>query len=117
MADPDPTAPGRQRGWADLLASGLSRRRVEAGTEPLEYANLAVRGRLLDRILTEQLPAARELRPDLVSLIGGGNDILRPGADVARLLDRLEQAVAGLRGAGVEVLMGTGFDPAGSPLV
>jgi len=117
MADPDPSDPGRQRGWADLLAATLSRRRVAAGEAPLEYANLAVRGRLLGQILTEQLPAARDLGPDLVSLIGGGNDILRPGADVDRLLGELEDAVAGLRGAGVDVLMGTGFDPAGSPVI
>ncbi|WP_324650484.1 SGNH/GDSL hydrolase family protein [Georgenia sp. H159] len=117
MVDPDPTDPDRFRGWADLLAETLSRRRVEAGLGPLEYANLAVRGRLLGEILTEQLPAARDLGPELVSLIGGGNDILRPGADVARLLAELEDAVAGLRAEGVDVLMGTGFDPAGSPLV
>ncbi len=117
MVDPDPTDADRQRGWADLLATTLSRRRVAAGREPLEYANLAVRGRLLGQILGEQVPAARELRPDLVSLIGGGNDILRPGADVERLLASLEDAVAALRGDGVDVLMGTGFDPAGSPLV
>jgi len=117
MVDPDPTEPGRHRGWADLLAASLSGRRVAAGLAPLEYANLAVRGRLLGQILTEQLPVARELEPDLVSLIGGGNDILRPGADVDALLSRLEDAVAGLRAAGVDVLMGTGFDPAGSPVI
>jgi len=117
MVDPDPTDPERQRGWADLLAATLSRRRLAAGEAPLEYANLAVRGRLLGQILTEQLPVARGLRPDLVSLIGGGNDILRPGSDVERLLGLLEDAVATLRAEGVTVLMGTGFDPAGSPVV
>lgn len=117
MVDPDPTEPGRQRGWADLLAASLSSRRVAAGEAPLEYANLAVRGRLLGQILTQQVPVARELEPDLVSLIGGGNDILRPGADVDALLRSMEEAVAGLRAAGVDVLMGTGFDPAGSPVI
>ena len=117
MADPDPTDPARQRGWADLLADTLSRRRAAAGLPALEYANLAVRGRLLDAILREQLPAARELRPDLVSLIGGGNDILRPRTDIDALLGRLEEAVAGLRAEGTTVLMGTGFDPAGSPVI
>ncbi|QDB80630.1 SGNH/GDSL hydrolase family protein [Georgenia sp. 311] len=117
MVDPDPTDPGRQRGWADLLAASLSARRGAAGQAPLEYANLAVRGRLLGQIISEQLPVARELDPDLVSLIGGGNDILRPGADVDALLAGLEDAVAGLRAAGVDVLMGTGFDPAGSPVI
>ena len=117
MADPDPSDPTRQRGWADLLADTMSRRRVAGGLPALEYANLAVRGRLLGTILTEQLTAARELRPDLVSLIGGGNDILRPRADIDALLLRLEEAVASLRAEGIEVLMGTGFDPAGSPVI
>lgn len=117
MADPDPSDPTRQRGWADLLADTLSRRRAAAGQPALEYANLAVRGRLLGAILAEQLPAARALRPDLVSLIGGGNDILRPRADIDGLLLRLEEAVASLRAEGTAVLMGTGFDPAGSPVI
>src|SRR3954452_2850975 len=73
-----------QRGWADLLASHLSQRRTAAGESPLLYANLAIRGRLLKSILVEQVPAALSLKPDLVSLVGGGNDILRPTADVDR---------------------------------
>lgn len=117
MVDPDPTDPTRHRGWADLLAGALSRRRTAAGLAPLEYANLAVRGRLLGQILTEQLPTARDLRPDLVSLTGGGNDILRPGADVDALLGSLEDAVAGLRAAGTDVLLVTGSDPAGAPVI
>ncbi|PYG01039.1 Lysophospholipase L1 [Georgenia satyanarayanai] len=117
MVDPDPTDPGRHRGWADLLASALSRRRTAAGQPPLEYANLAVRGRLLRQILSEQLPTARDLRPDLVSITGGGNDILRPGADVDALLRSLEDTVAGLRAAGTDVLLVTGSDPAGAPVI
>lgn len=117
MVDPDPTDPDRHRGWADLFAATLSRRRVATGLDALEYANLAVRGRLLDQILSEQVPAARELQPDLVSVIGGGNDILRPGADIDRLLGHMEGAVCALRAEGIDVLMGTGFDPAGSPIV
>ena len=49
------------------------------------YANLAVRGRLLDRIVTDQVPAALAMRPDLVSFVGGGNDVLRRGFDGQRL--------------------------------
>ncbi|ADG73596.1 lipolytic protein G-D-S-L family [Cellulomonas flavigena DSM 20109] len=105
------------RGWADQLASHLSRRRTAAGREPLEYANLAVRGRLMRPILTEQVPAALELGPDLVSIIGGGNDILRPSVDVERVAADLERVVAHVRSQGVDVLMGTGFDTHDSPLV
>ncbi|QCB94578.1 SGNH/GDSL hydrolase family protein [Cellulomonas shaoxiangyii] len=106
-----------QRGWADQLASHLSRRRVAAGLAPLEYANLAVRGRLMGPILREQVPAALELQPDLVSIIGGGNDILRPAVDVDRLAAELEAVVARVRATGADVLLGTGFDTRQSPLV
>ncbi|WP_448631282.1 SGNH/GDSL hydrolase family protein [Cellulomonas soli] len=95
----------------------LSQRRTAAGLEPLEYANLAIRGRLLRPILREQVPAALDLKPDLVSLVGGGNDILRPSVDVDRLARDLEAGVVRLRRAGIDVLLGTGVDSADSPLV
>lgn len=108
---------GPVRGWADVLAGLLSDRRRTAGLEPLRYANLAVRGRVLRPIVTEQVPRALELGPDLVSLVGGGNDILRPATDVDRLGRLLEQAVVRVRATGADVLLATGFDSAGSPLV
>ncbi|BDZ42644.1 SGNH hydrolase [Paraoerskovia sediminicola] len=112
--DPHPLDPDRQRGWADRLAENLSERRVAAGEEPLEYANLAIRGKLLRSILVDQVPAAIAMKPDLVSLIGGGNDILRPRADIDRLARNLEHGVARLRAEGIDVLLGTGFDASGS---
>lgn len=105
------------RGWADLLAARLSARRVAGGAPPLEYANLAVRGRLLRPIVDDQVPAALALRPDLVSIVGGGNDLLRPDGNPDRLAARLEAAVVRLRESGADVLMATGFDTAESPLV
>lgn len=111
------------RGWADLLALGLDGRQ-EASAEadgghaaPLEYANLAVRGRLQHQVLEEQLPAALALAPDLVSLSAGGNDLIRPGADVAAMARRTDAAVARLRAAGADVLLVTGFDPSAAPLL
>lgn len=112
---PDPDGPCR--GWADQLALALSRRRTAAGLAPLEYANLAVRGRLLRPLLLEQVPPARRMAPDLVSVIGGGNDLLRPDADPDRLAADLEQVVAGLRADGCDVLLSTGMDTRDSPLV
>jgi len=75
----------------------------------LQYANLAIRGRLLDEIIAEQLPDALAQQPDLISLMGGGNDILRPGADVDAMSDKLEDAVQQIRAAGIDVLIGTGY--------
>ena len=52
-----------------------------------------------------------------MSLVGGGNDLLRPTADVDRMARNLEAAVVRLREAGVDVLLGTGVDAADSPLI
>ncbi|WP_372419842.1 SGNH/GDSL hydrolase family protein [Actinotalea solisilvae] len=121
------------RGWADLLAVHLAERAADGGrgadgrdaagdgavalAEPLLYANLAIRGRLLGPILREQVPAALELRPDLVSLVGGGNDMLRPAVDPDALAASLEAAVVRLRAAGADVLLATGMDAKDSPVV
>ncbi|MGH3214604.1 MAG: SGNH/GDSL hydrolase family protein, partial [Trebonia sp.] len=83
----------------------------------LRYANLAVRGKLLREIVAEQVPAAAAMSPGLVSLAGGGNDMLRPGADPDTLAELFDVAVARLRQAGSEVLIFTGSDPVGIPVL
>ena len=107
----DPYPGGGFMGWADRVVAALAER-----APGFRYANLAVRGRLLDRVIAEQVPRAIELAPDLVSLAAGGNDILR-GADVDALGARFEAAVARLRAAGCQVLVFTGFDPRGFPVI
>jgi lysophospholipase L1-like esterase len=97
---------GSYRGWADLVAEALA-----ADQPDLRYANLAVRGRLMSQILAEQVPRALEMRPDLVSVVGGVNDLLRPGFDAARLHRRLDDAVARLRAGGADVLLVVGVNP------
>jgi lysophospholipase L1-like esterase len=98
------------------LAQDLSARAAEAG-EDFGYANLAVRGKLLPQILEEQLEPALALKPDLVSLIGGGNDVMRPRTDVGDLSARLETAVVRLREAGCTVLLATAYDVRTMPLM
>lgn len=111
--DISPTNPDQCRGWADLLAMTMSNRRTAAGQTPLRYANLAIRGKLLRPIVEEQLPTALEMKPDLISIIGGGNDILRPNGDVDAIAERLDVAVATARATGADVLLNTGTDFAG----
>ena len=82
----------------------------------LQYANLAIRGKLLGQVVTEQVPRAVELAPDLVSLAAGGNDILC-GTDVDDLAALFEPAVAKLQAAGSRVLIFTGFDPRMFPVI
>src|SRR5699024_2352854 len=103
LMDPDPNGEDRYRGWADRLALMLTESAV--GSPDVSYANLAIRGRLLDRIIDEQIPRALEIRPDLVSLCAGGNDCLRPQADIDALAGKFERAVIARAQAGLGVLM------------
>lgn len=100
------------RGWADRVAE-----RLAYDTPELRYANLAVRGKLLREIVTEQVPRAVEIAPDLVSLCGGGNDVLRPAGDPDELARIIESGVRRLRAAGARVLMFTGFDTRNVPVL
>jgi lysophospholipase L1-like esterase len=97
----DPYPNGTFRGWADLVAARLA---VDAGPD-FGSANLAVRGRLLDQIIAEQLEPTLAIRPDLVSFAGGGNDVRRPRVDPHSLVERIDPVVARLRAAGVDVLL------------
>src|SRR5947207_6967741 len=74
----DPGPDGMYVGWADRLAVQLADRHPEGD---FRYANLAVRGRLIDQIIAEQVPRAVQLGADLVTFCAGGNDIIRPGSD------------------------------------
>jgi lysophospholipase L1-like esterase len=88
------------RGWADRLAEILAAHNPE-----VLYANLAIRGRKLPQIRAEQLDAALALEPDLASVLGGVNDILRKEVDLDARADDLEAIVSGLRASGATVLM------------
>ncbi|EFL13856.1 SGNH/GDSL hydrolase family protein [Streptomyces sp. C] len=79
---------GSYRGWADLLAARLAAR--EPG---FRYANLAVRGKLIGQIAEDQAPAAAAMGADVVTLVGGLNDALRPKVDMGRVRAHLEGAV------------------------
>nr|BFE79057.1 SGNH/GDSL hydrolase family protein [Planobispora longispora] len=105
------------RGWADRLAERL------AHADPgLLYANLAVRGREAAQIRDEQLPVALELRPDLVTVMAGMNDLIRPGFDAAKVTAALEEMFAALTATGAHVVTVTFPDigaiaPLARPLV
>jgi lysophospholipase L1-like esterase len=88
------------RGWADLTATELSR------TAPgFQYANLAIRGRLYDAIVAEQVEPALAMRPDLITFAAGGNDVLRKNCDPPSLMARFDQTVGKLRASGADVVV------------
>lgn len=122
----DPGPDGTLLGWADRFAVILAAQLpvpdavVGPADDPhgnFRYANLAVRGRLLDQIVEEQVPRAKELAPDLVSFCAGGNDIIRPGSDPDDVAERFERAVADLTRSVGTVMITTGFDTRGVPVL
>jgi Lysophospholipase L1 and related esterases len=121
---------GRLRGWADLVAGrlatecGAANGNANTAGEPrsgegraassgaantndggFRYANLAVRGRLFNRIVDEQVPVALEMTPELVSFAGGGNDVLRPSFDPAPMLARFDELVRTFRATEADVIL------------
>ncbi|MFI7008577.1 SGNH/GDSL hydrolase family protein [Streptomyces sp. NPDC050145] len=87
------------RGWADRLAEQLAHAEPE-----FTYANLAVRGRQAAQIRAGQLAPALALRPDLVSVMAGMNDVVRPGFRPEPVAAEVEAMFAELTGAGAHVL-------------
>jgi lysophospholipase L1-like esterase len=116
IGDPEPAVPGGHRGWADRVAEVLSET-AAGGPEGFAYANLAIRGRLLDQILAEQVEAAMELRPDLITISAGGNDVIRPRTDPDDITARYETGLQRLASGGATVVVFTGPDPGRTPVL
>ncbi|MGK0716454.1 SGNH/GDSL hydrolase family protein [Leucobacter sp. W1153] len=111
VGDPEADSPGGLRGWADRFAEVLG-----SYSDDFAYANLAVRGKLIRQITEEQLGAAIDLRPDLVSVCAGGNDVIRPGSDPDGVAVQLEYVLRKLRETGATVMVFTGVDVAFQPV-
>ena len=105
----DPGTDGRPVGWARRLAGLLTAR---AGV-PCALTNLAVDGASVAEVLAGQLPAAERLRPDLVSVTTGMNDIRAPEFSQRRFAVRLQRLLDGLGATGATVLTCTLPDIAG----
>ena len=112
IGDPEPESPGGHRGWADRVAEVLA-----AQTDDFAYANLAIRGRLLQQISDEQVDAALALKPDLITVSAGGNDIIRPGTDADDVSRRFESMIERLRSDGATVVMFNGPDIGMTPVL
>ncbi|MFC5007215.1 SGNH/GDSL hydrolase family protein [Dactylosporangium cerinum] len=104
----DPDGAGGYRGWADRFARHVAH--AQPG-HPLEYANLAIRGRTTARIRAEQLRPALDLAPDLATVVAGMNDILRGSFDVAGVAGDLFAMQEALVARGATVLTFTLPDP------
>ena len=103
---------GHHVGWSDRVAHALAADAAARG-ETVAYANLAVRGKLLDGVVSEQVPVALALDPTIVTFHAGPNDVLRRGTDLPDLFRRYDEAVGRVAAGGTTVLLFTSIGRAG----
>ena len=94
---------GHYRGWSDRVATGLARMQAPAD---VEYANLAVRGKLIDQVVSEQIDAGLSLAPTILTFHAGANDVLRRGTDLPDLFRRYRAAVEQVAGSPAQTEIG-----------
>lgn len=87
-------------GWTDRVSEVLANQDPE-----FQYANLSIRGRKLDDIVNRQLPVALSMKPDLISMFGAGNDMLRPNWNPDALNALTLTGIKTARESGADVLM------------
>ncbi|MDC7802598.1 SGNH/GDSL hydrolase family protein [Sphingomonas sp. BLCC-B65] len=98
---------GSVRGWADLTAQGWADSRGES----IQYANLAIRGKLIWPIVAQQLEPALALKPTHLSFNGGGNDMLRPRTSIGHIADAFSQVLRRCDEEGVTLILLSGANP------
>jgi lysophospholipase L1-like esterase len=89
-------------GFADRLAA-----LIDSIYPGLEYANLAIRGKLVADVLREQVPPALAMQPDLITVCIGMNDVIQPGRSFPQALADLENVYAALAESGATVVTTT----------
>ncbi|MFD0855465.1 SGNH/GDSL hydrolase family protein, partial [Actinomadura adrarensis] len=87
------------RGWADRLAEVLAKQDPR-----FRYANLAVRGRRTREIRADQTGAALALEPDLVTVMAGMNDLMRPSFDAAAVAADVDAMLDAFTDSGARVV-------------
>ncbi|WP_417556335.1 SGNH/GDSL hydrolase family protein [Microbacterium sp.] len=100
---------GSVRGWADIAAQGWA----DASDDSIQYANLAIRGKLAWPIVEQQLEPALALKPTHLSFNAGGNDMLRPNADIEHIADSFARVLRRCDEEGVQLIVLSGANPSG----
>ncbi len=103
---------GHHMGWADRVAVGLAASESLRG-QAVQYANLAVRGKLLDQVIEEQVSSGCAMDPTILTFHAGANDVLRRGTDLPALFRRYETAVAAVADSADRVVLFTAVGRAG----
>ena len=97
-------------GWTDRLAGALAREARDLGHD-FHFANLAIRGAKLEKIVSTQLPLALRLQPDLVTLMAGSNNLMGKDQNLPALKALLTDAVQTLLAAGCDVVLANTINP------
>jgi len=103
---------GKYRGWADRVADGLAE-----GNPNFTYANLAIRGKLLQQVIEDQLPVALSYvtGPEtLLSFHAGANDAIRPNYDAELARKRYTEAVRKAAASGATLMLFTVLEETGN---
>ena len=103
---------GKYRGWADRVADGLAQCNPD-----FTYANLAIRGKLLQQVIDDQLPVALSYvtGPEtLLSFHAGANDAIRPNYDAALARQRYTEAVRKAAASGATIMLFTVLEETGN---
>lgn len=103
---------GNYLGWADRVAGALARREAVRGGQ-VEYANLAIRGKLLDQVAAEQIDLAISFAPGIATFHAGPNDVLRPRGDLADLSRRYAAAARRMADGSERLVLFTSIGRAG----
>lgn len=112
VGDSSKRRPNGVRGWADRVAEALAR-----DTPGWEYANLAIRSKRLRHIITEQLEPAIAMKPTLITLYAGGNDVMDVGTKTVDILAQYGHLVERLAQTGATLVLFTGYDVEVAPLL
>jgi lysophospholipase L1-like esterase len=89
---------------------------LSIGVDDFAYANLAVRGKLIRQISADQVEPALALRPDLITISAGGNDVIRPGTDPDDIAAQFEHTITRLSRDNATIVVFTGTDMGFSPV-
>jgi lysophospholipase L1-like esterase len=103
---------GKYRGWADRVADGLAE-----GNPEFTYANLSIRGKLLQQVIEDQLPVALSYvtGPEtLLSFHAGANDAIRPNYDAELARKRYTEAVRKAAASGATLMLFTVLEETGN---
>lgn len=111
IGDPHPRSRNGLRGWADHVATHLAQRNTD-----FRYANLAVRGRTMNDVLNGQIQPAVMLRPDLITICAGMNDLVMLRTDVDAMMARYAEGLKALQQTGALVMTFTAADLGTVPL-